>query len=96
MHVYGCILCVATVLQVEATVFELFQLPQNSHPHPQVILYPVTMDNTISGQPQPLCNDGSQAGYYHDTDYSKLAKIHVQLQVITGTGPVFTVQNRFL
>ena len=39
-------------------------------------------DSTISGLPQPLCNDGSQAGYYHDTDYSKLAKIHVHLQVI--------------
>ena len=30
--------------------------------------------------PQPYCNDGSQAGYYHDTDYTKLGKVHVHLQ----------------
>ena len=30
--------------------------------------------------PQPYCNDGTQAGYYHDTDFSKLGKIHVHLQ----------------
>ena len=30
--------------------------------------------------PQPVCNDGSQAGFYHDTDYSKLGRVHVHLQ----------------
>ena len=30
--------------------------------------------------PEPYCNDGTQAGYYHDTDLSKLSKIHVHLQ----------------
>ena len=62
----GCILALllAAGLRVEATVFELFQLPEAVHPHPQ-----------------PYCNDGSQAGYYHDTDYSKLARVHVHLQV---------------
>ena len=30
--------------------------------------------------PQPVCNDGSQAGFYHDTDYSKLGKVHVHLE----------------
>ena len=29
--------------------------------------------------PQPYCNDGTQAVYYHDTDFSKLGKIHVHL-----------------
>ena len=57
-------LLLAAGLRVEATVFELFQLPEAVHPHPQ-----------------PYCNDGSQAGYYHDTDYSKLARVHVHLQV---------------
>ena len=62
----GCTLALllAAGLRVEATVFELFQLPEAVHPHPQ-----------------PYCNDGSQAGYYHDTDYSKLARVHVHLQV---------------
>ena len=62
----GCTLALlsALALSVEATVFELFQLPEAVHPHPQ-----------------PYCNDGSQAGYYHDTDYSKLARVHVHLQV---------------
>ena len=62
----GCTLALllAAGFRVEATVFELFQLPEAVHPHPQ-----------------PYCNDGSQAGYYHDTDYSKLARVHVHLQV---------------
>merc|ERR550539_1679288 len=30
--------------------------------------------------PQPYCNDGSQAGYYHDTDYTKLGRVHVHLE----------------
>ena len=60
MHVYGCILCVATVLQVEATVFELFQLPQNSHPHPQVILYPVTMIILFPVNPSPSAMTGAR------------------------------------
>ena len=30
--------------------------------------------------PQALCNDGTEAGYYHDTDLSKLDKVHVHLQ----------------
>ena len=60
-------LLLAAGLRVEATVFELFQLPEAVHPHPQ-----------------PYCNDGSQAGYYHDTDYSKLARVHVHLQVGCG------------
>ena len=29
--------------------------------------------------PDSLCNDGTQAGYYHDTDYTKLKKVHVHL-----------------
>ena len=61
---FSLALLLAAGLRVEATVFELFQLPEAVHPHPQ-----------------PYCNDGSQAGYYHDTDYSKLARVHVHLQV---------------
>ena len=30
--------------------------------------------------PQAVCNDGTVAVYYHDTDYSKLGKIHVDLE----------------
>ena len=30
--------------------------------------------------PQPYCNDGSQAGYYHDTDYTKLGRVHLHLE----------------
>ena len=52
---------VVTVVSVQATTFELFELPASASPH-------------------PYCNDGSQAGYYHDTDYSKLGKVHVHLQ----------------
>merc|ERR1711970_1562745 len=29
--------------------------------------------------PQGICNDGTRAGYYHDTDLSKLNKVHVHL-----------------
>jgi len=29
--------------------------------------------------PDSLCNDGTHAGYYHDTDLSKLDKVHVHL-----------------
>merc|ERR1719369_1817762 len=29
--------------------------------------------------PHSLCNDGTHAGYYHDTDLSKLDKIHIHL-----------------
>ena len=52
---------VLTVASVQATTFELFELPASASPH-------------------PYCNDGTQAGYYHDTDYSKLGKVHVHLQ----------------
>ena len=58
-----CLVLVLVSVGVQSTTFELFQLPQNSYPHPQ-----------------PYCNDGTQAGYYHDTDYSKLGKVHVHLE----------------
>merc|ERR1712141_211677 len=29
--------------------------------------------------PDSLCNDGTHAGYYHDTNFTKLKKVHVHL-----------------
>ena len=29
--------------------------------------------------PDALCNDGTRAGYFHDTDLTKLDKVHVHL-----------------